>query len=74
MSIYPEINDGPNQKLATKTNATLKRLQELYEISREEGWMMETNDSNIAQFCGLPKIHNEGILLRPIVALPGTPT
>ncbi|KER25529.1 hypothetical protein T265_07045 [Opisthorchis viverrini] len=55
-------------------NTTLKKLQETHEITRQERWKMKADDTNIAQFYGLPKVHKEGTPLRPIVSLPGTPT
>ncbi|GAA55527.1 hypothetical protein CLF_108233 [Clonorchis sinensis] len=35
---------------------------------------MKADDTNIAQFYGLRKVHKEGTPLRPIVSLPGTPS
>lgn len=74
MSTYREINHDQNQRLGTEINATLKRLQELRQISKEDRWRMKSNGSSIAQFHGLPKIHKEGIPLRLIAAVPGRPT
>ena len=64
----------PTAKLIKEINKLLKALQSKSELTKEECKKMRPDESNIAQFYGLPKIHKAGIPLRPIVSLPGTPT
>lgn len=45
----------------------------MQKITQLKRWRMRTDDSDIAQFYGLLKVHKKGILLRPIVSLPGVP-
>ena len=55
-------------------NKNLKKLQEVNELTKSERWRMRADETTLAQFYGLPKIHKVGTPLRPIVFLPGTPT
>ncbi|BHF85843.1 hypothetical protein SprV_1002901600 [Sparganum proliferum] len=43
-------------------------------ISEKDWRQMKQQDAALARFYGLPKIHKPNVLLRPIVALKGTPT
>ncbi|KER31053.1 hypothetical protein T265_02616 [Opisthorchis viverrini] len=71
---YKPIDHDPTSNVINRINTTLKKLQETHEITRQERWKMKADDTNIARFYGLPKVHKEGTPLRPIVSLPGTPT
>ena len=71
---YREIDTDPSQKLIKKINKNLKKLQDVNEITKSERWRMRADETTLAQFYGLPKIHKVGTPLRPIVSLPGTPT
>ena len=55
-------------------NNTLTKLVKAKELTPLEARPMRPNDSMTAQFYGLPKIHKDGVPLRPIVSLPGAPT
>ena len=71
---YRRLQEDHCKKLGNQINATLKKLKDSQKITREEQWKMRPGDPRIALFYGLPKVHKEGIPLRPIVSLPGTPT
>nr|VZI48235.1 unnamed protein product [Spirometra erinaceieuropaei] len=43
-------------------------------ITPTDGRMARPQDTALAQFYGLPKVHKDGAPLRPIVSLKGTPT
>lgn len=51
----------------------LKKLQIMQRITKEERWRNRRDSPNIALFYGMPKVHKEGISLRPIVSLPLAP-
>lgn len=40
--IYREMDDNPTHRLATKIDATLKRLQEILQTSKDERWRMNS--------------------------------
>ncbi|VDP82000.1 unnamed protein product [Echinostoma caproni] len=71
---YRRIDTDSTAKLENKINTTLKRLEELHQITKAEHWRMRAKNSVIAQFYELPKIYWEGIALRLIVSPPGTAT
>ncbi|CAI2738282.1 unnamed protein product [Dicrocoelium dendriticum] len=71
---YRPIDQDPSTKLSTQINTALKKLQAASEITKLERWKMKAEDTNIARFYGLPKVHKDGVPLRPIVSLPGTPS
>ena len=74
VTTYRQIDADPTSKLISQINNTLQKLQKANEITKQECWRMRTGDAVIAQFYGLPKIHKDGVPLRPIVSLPGSPT
>ena len=71
---YRTLENDPTDALAKQINKQLKKLQDRREITRTERLQMQAADNTIAKFYGLPKIHKEGVPLRPIVSLPGSPT
>nr|VZI32771.1 unnamed protein product [Spirometra erinaceieuropaei] len=60
--------------LTREINATLLALENSGAITPTERRMARPQDTALAQFYGLHKVHKEGAPLRPIVSLKGTPT
>ncbi|XP_076066091.1 uncharacterized protein LOC143039734 [Oratosquilla oratoria] len=71
---YEVVEVDPTQKLQRKVEGELRKLKESRLISEKEWMMMKPGDSVIPKMYGLPKIHKEGVPLRPIIAFRGSPT
>ena len=65
---YRELTNDPTSRLIKDINNNLKRLQDLGELTRSERWKMRADETTLAQFYGLPKVHKVGTPLRPIVS------
>nr|VZI15308.1 unnamed protein product [Spirometra erinaceieuropaei] len=66
---YVPCESNPIKTLAREINATLLAMENSGAISP-----IDRQETALAQFYGLPKVHKEGAPLRPIVSLKGTPT
>nr|VZI31976.1 unnamed protein product [Spirometra erinaceieuropaei] len=62
------------KKLVNSINNTIGRLRKAGALTRREALAAKDNDTEMARFYGLPKVHKQGVPLRPIVSLRGTPT
>ncbi|BHF58026.1 hypothetical protein SprV_0100097500 [Sparganum proliferum] len=60
--------------LTREINATQVALENSGAISPIDQRMARTQETALARFYGLPKVHKEGAPFRPIVSLKGTPT
>ncbi|CAH8600980.1 unnamed protein product [Schistosoma rodhaini] len=73
-STYKPMDINPVKKLDNRISKTLNKLVKAGEITKQDQWRMKSNEPVLPRFYGRPKIHKPNIPLRPIVALPGTPT
>ncbi|BHF75476.1 hypothetical protein SprV_0501857200 [Sparganum proliferum] len=60
--------------LTREMNTTLLALENSGAITPTDRRMARPQDSTLARFYGLPKVHKDGAPLRPIASLKGTPT
>ncbi|BHF62954.1 hypothetical protein SprV_0200594300 [Sparganum proliferum] len=65
---------NPLKALTREINATLLALGNSGAITPTDRRMARPQDTALARFYGLPKVHKDGAPLRPIVSLKGTPT
>ncbi|BHF74750.1 hypothetical protein SprV_0501783800 [Sparganum proliferum] len=71
---YKVIDSDPIKALVGKINKSLNQMRNEKAISEKDWRQMKPQDTALARFYGLPKIHKPNVPLRPIVALKGTPT
>ncbi|BHF64852.1 hypothetical protein SprV_0200786000 [Sparganum proliferum] len=62
------------KKLVNSINNTIGKLRKAGALTRREALAAKASDTAMARFNGLPKVHKQGVSLRPIVSLRGTPT
>nr|VZI53030.1 unnamed protein product [Spirometra erinaceieuropaei] len=65
---------NPVKALTREINATLLALENSGAVTPTDGRMARPQDTALARFYGLPKVHKDGAPLRPIVSLKRTPT
>ncbi|BHF64138.1 hypothetical protein SprV_0200713700 [Sparganum proliferum] len=65
---------NPVKALAREINATLLALENSGAITPTDRRMGRPQDTTLARLYGLPKVHKDGVPLRPTVSLKGTPT
>ncbi|BHF72299.1 hypothetical protein SprV_0401536300 [Sparganum proliferum] len=65
---------NPLKTLTRESNATLLALENSGAITPTDRRMARPQDTALARFYGLPKVHKDGAPLLPIVSLKGTPT
>ncbi|CAH8658977.1 unnamed protein product [Schistosoma guineensis] len=73
-STYKLMDTNPVKKLDNQISKTLNKLVKAGEITKQDQWRMKSSGPVLPRFYGRPKIHRPNIPLRPVVALPGTPT
>ncbi|BHF59288.1 hypothetical protein SprV_0100224500 [Sparganum proliferum] len=71
---YVPCATNPVKALTREINATLLALENSAAITPTDRRMARPQDTALARFYGLPKVHNDGAPLRPIMSLKGTPT
>nr|VZH98217.1 unnamed protein product [Spirometra erinaceieuropaei] len=71
---YVPCATNPLKALTREINATLLALENSGPITPTDRRMARPQDTALARFYGLPKVHKDGAPLRPIVSLKGTPT
>nr|VZI32590.1 unnamed protein product [Spirometra erinaceieuropaei] len=71
---YVPCESNPMKTLTREINATLLAVENSGAISSIDRRMARAQETALARFYGLPKVHKEGAPLRPIVSLKGTPT
>ncbi|BHF71354.1 hypothetical protein SprV_0401441200 [Sparganum proliferum] len=71
---YVSCATNPLKALTREINATLLALENSGAITPTDRRMARPQDTALARFYGLPKVHKDGAPLRPIVSLKGTPT
>ncbi|BHF60786.1 hypothetical protein SprV_0100375200 [Sparganum proliferum] len=71
---YIPCATNPLKTLTLEINATLLALENSGAITPTDRRMARPQDTALARFYGLPKVHKDGVPLRPIVSLKGTPT
>nr|VZH94038.1 unnamed protein product [Spirometra erinaceieuropaei] len=71
---YVPCETNPIKTLTREINATLLALDNSGAITATDRRMAIAQETALARFYGLPKVHKEGAPLRPIVSLKGTPT
>nr|VZI05054.1 unnamed protein product [Spirometra erinaceieuropaei] len=71
---YVPCATNPVKTLTREINATLLALENSGAITPTDRRMAKPQDTVLARFYGLPKVHKDGAPFRPIVSLKGTPT
>nr|VZH95021.1 unnamed protein product [Spirometra erinaceieuropaei] len=71
---YVPCESNPMKTLTREINATLLAMENSSAISPIDRRMARAQETALARFYGLPKVHKEGVPLRLIVSLKGTPT
>ncbi|BHF62528.1 hypothetical protein SprV_0200551000 [Sparganum proliferum] len=71
---YVPCATNPAKALTRAINATLLALENSGAITPTDRRTARPQDTALARFYGLPKVHKDGAPLRPIVSLRGTPT
>nr|VZI36045.1 unnamed protein product [Spirometra erinaceieuropaei] len=71
---YVPCATNPVKALTREINAMLLALENSGAITPTDRRMARPQDTALARFYGLPKVHKDGAPLRPIVSLKGTPT
>ncbi|BHF62636.1 hypothetical protein SprV_0200562100 [Sparganum proliferum] len=71
---YVPCATNPVKALTREINAALLALENSGAITTTGRRMVRPQDTALARFYGLPKMHKDGVPLRPIVSLKGTPT
>ncbi|BHF79180.1 hypothetical protein SprV_0602229900 [Sparganum proliferum] len=71
---YVPCTTNPVKALTREINATLLALENSGAITPTDRRMARPQDTALARFYGLPKVHKDGAPLRPIVSLKGTQT
>ncbi|BHF60453.1 hypothetical protein SprV_0100341800 [Sparganum proliferum] len=71
---YAPCATNPVKVLTREINTTSVALENSGAITPTDRRMTRPQDTVLARFYGLPKVHKEGAPLRPIVSLKGTPT
>nr|VZI36621.1 unnamed protein product [Spirometra erinaceieuropaei] len=71
---YVPCESNPMKTLTREIKATLLAIENSGAISPIDRRMARAQETALARFYGLPKVHKEGAPLRPIVSLKGTPT
>ncbi|BHF76767.1 hypothetical protein SprV_0501986600 [Sparganum proliferum] len=71
---YVPCATNPVKALTREINATLLALENSGATTPTDRRMARPQDTALARFYGLPKVHKDGAPLRPIVSLKGTPT
>lgn len=72
-SKYSPLNKDPTNKLERRLVKTLSQLHNQGELDHEYKRRLTPSQSHAPQLYGLPKVHKEGIPLRPIVSTIGSP-
>ncbi|BHF77158.1 hypothetical protein SprV_0502026100 [Sparganum proliferum] len=72
--VYVPCATNPLKTLTREINATMLALKNSGAITPTDRPMAISQDTASARFYGLPKVHKDGVPLRPIVSLKGTPT
>nr|VZH98214.1 unnamed protein product [Spirometra erinaceieuropaei] len=70
---YVPFATKPLKTLTREINATLLALENSGAITPTDRRMARPQDTALARFYGLPKVHKDGAPLRPIVSLKGAP-
>ncbi|BHF80754.1 hypothetical protein SprV_0702388200 [Sparganum proliferum] len=70
---YVPCATNPVKALTREINATLLAFENSGAITPTDRRMARSQDTALARFYGLPKVHKDGAPLRPIVSLKGTP-
>ncbi|BHF70601.1 hypothetical protein SprV_0301365400 [Sparganum proliferum] len=70
---YVPCATNPLKTLTREINGTLLALKNSGAITPTDRRMARPQDTALARFDGLPKVHKDGAPLRPIVSLKGTP-
>ncbi|BHF83971.1 hypothetical protein SprV_0902712100 [Sparganum proliferum] len=71
---YVPCETNPVKTLTREINATLLALENSGAITPTDRRMARAQETTLARFYGLSKVHKKGAPLRPIVSLKGTPT
>ncbi|BHF78100.1 hypothetical protein SprV_0602121000 [Sparganum proliferum] len=71
---YVPCATNPVKALTREINATLLAVENSGAITPTDRRMARPQDTALARFYDLPKVHKDGAPLRPIVSLKGTPT
>ena len=73
-SAYKKVTRNPTSRVEAKVSTALKECEQNGHITGKKRLALAHQFSSPPQIYGLPKIHKEGIPLRPIVAAIGSPT
>ncbi|BHF72400.1 hypothetical protein SprV_0401546500 [Sparganum proliferum] len=72
--LYGPCATNPGKALTREINANLLALGNSGAITPTDRRMVRPQDTALARFYGLPKVHKDGAPIRTIVSLKGTPT
>ncbi|XP_036317549.1 uncharacterized protein LOC118732526, partial [Rhagoletis pomonella] len=73
LTMYRILRQDPTSRLQSKNNSLVDKIYKLELISKIERNKLTTNTDLSPRFYGLPKLHKEGIPLRPICSAIGSP-
>ena len=71
---YKKLKRDPTSRIEKRISTTLKEYEQKGHITAKQRLYLAHQFSSPPQIYGLPKIHKEGIPLRPIVAAIGSPS
>ena len=71
---YKKLKHDPTSRIEKRISTTLKEYEQKGHITAKQRLYLAHQFSSPPQIYGLPKIHKEGIPLRPIVAAIGSPS
>nr|VZI29040.1 unnamed protein product [Spirometra erinaceieuropaei] len=74
LQFYAPCATNPVKALTREINATLLALENSGAITPTDRRMAKPQDTALARFYGLPKVHKDGAPLRPLMSHKGTPT
>ena len=73
-STYKRLKKDPTAKIERQVAKALRESEDRGELPKERRLLLTPHASVAPQLYGLPKVHKEGIQLRPIVSAIGSPT
>ena len=71
---YKKLKRDLTTKVETRISSALKELERKGHLSNKQRLSLSPSFSSAPRIYGLPKIHKEGVPLRPIVSAIGSPT
>jgi len=66
--IYKHLNTNPHVFITKYVNNFVNNLLETNKITKEASFRQKASNATTPRLCGLPKLHQENIPLRPVVS------